>query len=356
LSDTGQKTRSFVYLQGEVLAWQQKDGSTESVLWEPRDPSNASYRMVGPGGSIDVDREAELDPQGSDAGVISPYNLPHHQWPGQDLTYPGFADMISGNCAIDGIAAPCSMTFQLLRSASAGECPDGNCGPRYDANRDEPGRGGWQLLRFGPNGFYYEAFGPSAEPQRSADADRVTQKRDWARRQAAKNYDACLKELKGTLAPGRNQAADILAVSAIEHVDATLMAVTWGSEAIPPFDSNPRWNNKTHSYDGADVGPMGIANNGVYAKAPFISGLANPMGTFTTEKKRFDGDPFDNLRWAARAYTMDILKRTKDRAQAAGLYRAGTPTGPGYSDRIKQFNGQSRGYDNFFKCLKEGPK
>jgi len=52
---------------------------------------------------------------------------------------------------------------------------------------------------------------------------------------------------------------------------------------------------------------MGIANNGVYAKAPFTSGLANPMGTFTTEKKRFDGNPFNNLGWAARAYTMDIL-------------------------------------------------
>jgi YD repeat-containing protein len=119
LSDTGQKTRSFVYLQGEVLAWQQKDGSIESVLWEHRDPSNASYRMVGPGGSIDVDREAELDPQGSDAGVISPYNLPHHQWPGQDLTYPGFADMISGNCAIDGIAAPCSMRNRLMEREAA---------------------------------------------------------------------------------------------------------------------------------------------------------------------------------------------------------------------------------------------
>jgi len=138
------------------------------------------------------------------------------------------------------------------------------------------------------------------------------------------------------------------------------MAVTWASEAIPPFeyysDSNPRWNTNTRTYDGADVGPMGIANNGVYAKAPFTSGLANPMGTFTTEKKRFDGNPFDNLRWAARAYTMDILRRTRDRANAAGLYRAGTRTGPGYSDRVAQFNKESKGYDDFFKCLREGPK
>ena len=74
----------------EVLAWQRRAGNSDLVLWEYRDPSNATYRMAGTSGIPDVDRKRELDPAGSDAGVTDTFGVPH-SIPNEDLTYPGFA-------------------------------------------------------------------------------------------------------------------------------------------------------------------------------------------------------------------------------------------------------------------------
>ena len=134
LDEAGVKTRSFVYSGGGVLAWQDKEAGVESVLWEYRDPGNASYRMRGPGGIKDTSRSAEMDPLNSNAGTHNPYINPTSHWPREDLTYPAFADMLSGACRIDGIPAPCSMTNQTLNSGGAAECPDGYCGPRRGYN------------------------------------------------------------------------------------------------------------------------------------------------------------------------------------------------------------------------------
>lgn len=96
------------------------------------------------------------------------------------------------------------------------------------------------------------------------------------------------------------------------------------------------------------------AYNGVYAKAPYPSDLRNPAGTFTSDRIKFDREPFENLRWAARAYTLDILQRTSDREVAAGIYRAGKIGEIGYADRVNQFHDEHGGYDEFFKCLRSG--
>ncbi|MEA2204181.1 MAG: hypothetical protein QOE77_957 [Blastocatellia bacterium] len=131
LDQTGQKTRSFVYAGGQVMAWQEKSGTTESVLWEYRDPSNASYRMASTS-VIYFARSAELEPQGTDAGTHNTYPQLHRP-PGEDLTYPGFVELLSGRCTIDGVPAPCDMTTRLMQSGTAVQCPNNDCGPqRYE--------------------------------------------------------------------------------------------------------------------------------------------------------------------------------------------------------------------------------
>jgi hypothetical protein len=47
---------------GQILAWQQKNGSVQTIAWEHRDASNASIR----GAAV-----AELEPLGMNAGVMN---------------------------------------------------------------------------------------------------------------------------------------------------------------------------------------------------------------------------------------------------------------------------------------------
>jgi YD repeat-containing protein len=119
LDQNGNKERTFVYQGGEILAWQQKSGSTETMTWEHRDASNASVK---------AGVAAELDPLGMNAGVINPFPSHSTRPPLQEArTYPGFADMMSGSqCRVDGIDTPCS----LVSGENSIQCPDNDCGPR----------------------------------------------------------------------------------------------------------------------------------------------------------------------------------------------------------------------------------
>ena len=375
-------TRTFVYAGDAVVATQESWGSP-FVSWEHRDPSNATYRttMVGtqPGD------HAELDPVGSNAGISNgaSQSIPDE---GSLSPYPSFGSpsQLGTTYSWDGIRMPADEFFQTVNTLLHGRFGIAQAlmrGTRIHGTRTTTHtRISWHAVQDGkaffPSGppfFFMQSsfteplYGPDAmamdvlfmEPQSHAEAERSVQIANWSRRQVEANYDRCLNRLGRVRAPGRQQTADLLWVGILEDVDFTLMAVTWGSEAIPPFgyypNSNPRWNERTNTYDGADVGPLQVANNDVYAKAPFTSRLNNPMGTFTTERRQFDGNPWDNLRWGARAYTLDILTRARGRADAAGLFRAGTRTGPGYNDRVGQFNSQYRSYDAFFNCLRNGP-
>ena len=77
-----------------------------------------------------------MDPLNTDAGARAPIiPRPQHTWPREDLTYPAFADMLSGNCRVDGIPAPCAMT----RSEAVVQCPNNDCGPRRRELRDSEG-------------------------------------------------------------------------------------------------------------------------------------------------------------------------------------------------------------------------
>lgn len=112
LDQSGQKTRTFVYHDGQVLAWQEMDGQTEKMAWEHRDLSNAS--VTGAAG-------AELDPFGSAVG--SPFTSnPRPVRSGEALEdariYPGYSDATSGECQLDGIDTPCSIV-QTMRESGA---------------------------------------------------------------------------------------------------------------------------------------------------------------------------------------------------------------------------------------------
>lgn len=112
LDQSGKKSRTFVYNGGQVLAWQEKDGSRETVAWEHRDLSNASATGAA---------AAELDPFGSAAGpAFTPNPRPVRPTGAlEDVrVYPGYSDATSGECQLDGIDTPCSMV-QTLKEAGA---------------------------------------------------------------------------------------------------------------------------------------------------------------------------------------------------------------------------------------------
>ncbi len=80
LLSTGAKKRTFVYAGTHVLAWQDADYfGGQRVVWEHRDPSNASFRTSDANGNIGgltvEDDPAELDPSGSNAGLTNPYEI-----------------------------------------------------------------------------------------------------------------------------------------------------------------------------------------------------------------------------------------------------------------------------------------
>jgi hypothetical protein len=154
----------------------------------------------------------------------------------------------------------------------------------------------------------------------------------------------------------------ILAAADQEHVDPTLLSVTWRHEAIPSFGSNPQPNprlegsGRNRRLVGWDVGPMQISTN-YYQKSPFIDGLPGAYGTIamnnsTRQYEGFNGTVSDNLRAGARAFTMDILGRSNSNADAAGLFRAGSRTGPGYRDRFNEYTREAPGDRAQLNCLR----
>lgn len=164
-------------------------------------------------------------------------------------------------------------------------------------------------------------------------------------------YNDCLKHLGKSSAPPYGQTVAILVASALDKVDSTLLAVTWAKEAIPAFNFWPVSNYRPED-GGWDVGPL-QASTTYYNKSPFTDGLHNPFGTVFSESEAFNGNSFSSLRVAARAYTLDILPRSKSRADAAGLYRAGSRKPNSYRTRANEFTSLSKGYDAFFNCLRK---
>ena len=134
-------------------------------------------------------------------------------------------------------------------------------------------------------------------------------------------------------------------------VNPTLLSVTWrfegGSDQRGEFNFAPVNGMHTPSVQMGDVGP-GQLYPGTWNKSPYTDGLSNPFGTNLNRGEPFNGSPFDNLMVTGRALG---TAQGKDRANAAGIYRAGKSTNAGYNDRVKNFNDNKAGYDAFYDCL-----
>jgi hypothetical protein len=161
-------------------------------------------------------------------------------------------------------------------------------------------------------------------------------------------YNDCANFLGNSPAPGYSQTAAIIGTSALEATDATLLAVTWAKELS--FDFSPVSNYRPED-GGWDVGPLQTATT-YYDKSPFTDGLPNPLGTTRSETERFNGNSYSSLRVGARALN-EVGSRSRSRADAAGLYRAGSRKPTSYRTRANEFNSLSKGYDAFFNCLKK---
>jgi len=171
-----------------------------------------------------------------------------------------------------------------------------------------------------------------------------------------KKYDDCAKLLGKSPAPSKVATEAILWTSSQEGTNSTLIAVTWAKES--GFDFRPGPNPREDG--GFDVGPLQTSTT-YFGKDRFLNGLSDDagevMGTFATKGVPFNGDPYLALRWGARALNDGAgrggrPKGVSARADMAGLYRAGSRSGP-YQTRVNEFNAIKPGYDAFFNCLRK---
>jgi hypothetical protein len=125
----GAKLRTFVCAGGSVLAWQVQQGTVQRVVWEHRDPSDASFRTTDssgyPWGHADEEEAAELDPTGGNAGLIAPIvepGPPPDEANDSLIPYPRFHDArrASITYAVDYVQVTVDYFFQQLDMASHG--------------------------------------------------------------------------------------------------------------------------------------------------------------------------------------------------------------------------------------------
>jgi len=165
-------------------------------------------------------------------------------------------------------------------------------------------------------------------------------------------YGECLSSLKKSPAPGVTQTAYLIQTADTEGTDRTLMAVTWKEES--KFQFYPETGLHSAGEKDGDIGP-GQLFPGIWEKTgnDTKKGLIkNPFGTnreYQQPRLVFNGDPFDNLRLTARALGG---ARGQARAKAAAMYRAGSPKGAGYKERLQNFKDHYKNYDAFFNCLR----
>jgi hypothetical protein len=120
LTGQGTKQRTYVYAGQTVLAWQSvASNGTQSVAWEHRDASGASFRMTDASGTF-TGQSAELDPVGANAGLFKPLSWPPPRSTGQLISFRGFEDMdlAGGGCTLDRMPIPCGIFNDLMEAGA----------------------------------------------------------------------------------------------------------------------------------------------------------------------------------------------------------------------------------------------
>ncbi|HXQ72983.1 MAG TPA: hypothetical protein VN844_20965, partial [Pyrinomonadaceae bacterium] len=172
-----------------------------------------------------------------------------------------------------------------------------------------------------------------------------------------KKYEDCAKLLGRNPQPSKLATEAILWTSSQEGTDATLLAVTWAKEGS--FSFNPPPNPRQDG--GWDMGPLQTSTT-YFMKEEFVNSISEDSFAVTgpaVSGVPFSGDPYLALRWGARAinygqnFSSSRPKGVSERADLAGIYRAGPKrTGP-YKTRVNEFNALHSGYDTFFECLRK---
>ncbi|MEK6281593.1 MAG: hypothetical protein AABN95_14660 [Acidobacteriota bacterium] len=355
LNETGQKTRTLVYSGGQVLAWQGKSLGSESVMWEYRDPTDASYRMF-PDTSSDGPRVGEMDPLGANAGGHNPLSTPQQHWPREDLTYPAFADLISGNCAIDRIPAPCAMRNRLMDSGSltmeTGVTINGRGGPvkeprdiisyglgiygiwLHDGARGNDGQYDLHLSTLPQN------YGPVTQTQIQIANNAVDRRYDYCKKKHFGNSDV----LGTRHIPDQNAAVMSLAAGMNNPDNAARVAGIFSQES--DFSLNPKkW--------GGEAGP-GQLSGAVLKYWPWAL-VGDAFGTrLVTNSKgqlainnrgQWDGNSWDNM-----ATMRNIVMSYNSDYNAAYAYGPG-PTKAVRDRYAQEVTARTPTYKAFFNCL-----
>jgi len=109
---TNNYTRTFVYLEGALLATQQSNG-IPWVSWEHRDPSNATYWSSD---ATNLRDRAELDPVGANMGLSDSTYTQSVPDEGSLSPYPSFSSgsNLGTTYSWDGIPMPADEFFQMV--------------------------------------------------------------------------------------------------------------------------------------------------------------------------------------------------------------------------------------------------
>jgi hypothetical protein len=158
---------TYVYAGGVRIGILSKiGGGSARNFWRAIDPLTGDEVNTTDNGVLST--QATFDPQGVDVGLSDPFPPPG-QGDGECIEYdpsyvpsgPFAANLIpetnSAKCIVDGIEQDC----QSVGAEAAAQCPNNDCGPRFNPNRDGRGRGGWEFLYLTAEGFSYQPLGPS---------------------------------------------------------------------------------------------------------------------------------------------------------------------------------------------------
>jgi len=161
---------TYVYAGGQRIGTLSKTGGGAARnFWQAADPLTGDEVTTMDNGVLST--QTTFDAQGIDVGASDPFPPPG-QGDGECIEYdPNYvgpqrfaANLIpegnSATCVIDHIEQNCGS----VGSEAAAQCPDNDCGPRFNANRDGSGRGGWEFLYLTAAGFSYQPLGPSTRP------------------------------------------------------------------------------------------------------------------------------------------------------------------------------------------------
>lgn len=165
LNSVGLKTKRFVYAGGRKIA----EEAGGNFTWSHAEPVTGSRGDSTTAGVFIP--KAEFNADGVNVGFYEPetngFDSPDPIASWGNLGLGSNCSIGNPNCVtcyIQGIEHGCGQVRRLMERGIAAQCPNNDCGPRWNPHRDGLGRGGWETLYLLPSGFSYEPIGSSRQP------------------------------------------------------------------------------------------------------------------------------------------------------------------------------------------------